>query len=387
MNTCTPLISRTHIIVLVAVAAIFATCASVATAAPSGVAERRAQAEAARAEMARLGEELTPAIEGYNQAVAQLAEVEADIAFNKRQIAVTKGNLKVTETELGTKLDQAYRVGSPDFLTSVLAQTSLSEVLAVADLFARSQYQAADLVDGLRKDRTSLARRQRALEAAEARAVELRATRAAQRRTIEAGIAQQQSLVAGLEDEIAALIAEEQVRQERLRQRAIAALAAQEEARAEATGESELAIGGSVGVAETADGEPVVDAATTIDLPPTDGSIGAQAVAVAMQYLGVPYVWGGASPSGFDCSGLTQYAYGNVGVSLTHFTGSQWNEGARVPADQLLPGDLVFYRSDLGHMGMYIGGGQYIHAPQTGDVVKISSMADRSDYQGAVRPY
>jgi cell wall-associated NlpC family hydrolase len=58
-----------------------------------------------------------------------------------------------------------------------------------------------------------------------------------------------------------------------------------------------------------------------------------------------------------------------------------------VPADQLLPGDLVFYRPDLGHMGMYIGGGQYIHAPQTGDVVKISSMSNRDDYQGAVHPY
>ncbi len=52
-----------------------------------------------------------------------------------------------------------------------------------------------------------------------------------------------------------------------------------------------------------------------------------------------------------------------------------------------MPGDLVFYRADLGHMGMYIGGGQYIHAPQTGDVVKISSMSTRDDYQGAVRPY
>ncbi len=122
-------------------------------------------------------------------------------------------------------------------------------------------------------------------------------------------------------------------------------------------------------------------------LPPTDGSMGTQAVSVAMQYLGVPYVWGGASPGGFDCSGLTQYAYGKVGIGLTHFTGSQWNEGVRVPADQLLPGDLVFYRPDLGHMGMYIGGGQYIHAPQTGDVVKISAMSTRDDYQGAVRPY
>jgi cell wall-associated NlpC family hydrolase len=354
------------------------------TAAPTGgVADRRAQAEAARMEMVRLGEELTPAIERYNQAVAELEQVEEEISFNQRQIAVTKGNLGVTQAELSRRLEQSYRLGSPDLLSSLLAQTSLSEAYAVSDLFARAQSQSAGLVEGLRADRAALSRRQSALEDAQARGRQLRAERAAQRQLIQQGIAQQQSLVAGLEDEIAALIAEEQARQARLRDQAIAALAAQEGARAESAGQDEVAIGGSVdgGTTDTeTTSEPIV-------LPPTDGSVGAQAVSVAMQYLGVPYVWGGASPSGFDCSGLTQFSYGIVGIGLTHFTGSQWNEGVRVPAEQLLPGDLVFFRSDLGHMGMYIGGGQYINAPQTGDVVKISSLSNRDDYQGAVRPY
>jgi cell wall-associated NlpC family hydrolase len=373
------------ILMLLALAlAVALVSAAAATAAPNGgVADRRAQAEAARVEMARLGEELTPAIERYNRAVAELEQVEEDITFNERQIAVTKGNLRVTQAELSRRLEQSYRVGSPDLLSSLLAQTSLSEAYAVSDLFARAQNQSAGLVAGLRSDRVTLSRRQSALEEAQARGRQLRVERAAQRRAIEQGIAQQQSLVAGLEDEIAALIAEEQARQARLREQAIAALAAQEDARAESAAADDVAIGGSV----DGGGSATETAAEPIVLPPTDGSMGAQAVSVAMQYLGVPYVWGGASPGGFDCSGLTQYAYGKVGIGLTHFTGSQWNEGVRVPADQLLPGDLVFYRPDLGHMGMYIGGGQYIHAPQTGDVVKISSMSNRDDYQGAVRPY
>jgi cell wall-associated NlpC family hydrolase len=107
-----------------------------------------------------------------------------------------------------------------------------------------------------------------------------------------------------------------------------------------------------------------------------------------MQFLGVPYVWGGASPSGFDCSGLTMYAYAQVGISLPHFTGAQWTAGPHVSSDQLAPGDLVFFTPSLGHMGMYIGGGSFIHAPRTGDVVKISSLSDPwyvSQYQGAVR--
>jgi len=125
------------------------------------------------------------------------------------------------------------------------------------------------------------------------------------------------------------------------------------------------------------------------------GSIGARAVAIAEQFLGVRYVWGGASPlSGFDCSGLVMYVYSQLGIHLTHFSGAQWDEGTRIlsPAD-LAPGDLVFFDpgpSGPGHVGIYIGGGEFIHAPHTGDVVKISSLNDPDysfRYVGGVRPY
>ncbi len=119
------------------------------------------------------------------------------------------------------------------------------------------------------------------------------------------------------------------------------------------------------------------------------GIVGQRVVAIAKRYLGIPYRWGGASPStGFDCSGLTMYVYAKVGISLAHYTGSQWNTGRHVSRSQLRPGDLVFFTPSLGHMGMYIGGGRFIHSPHTGDVVKISSLSDSwysSQYQGAVR--
>ena len=95
-----------------------------------------------------------------------------------------------------------------------------------------------------------------------------------------------------------------------------------------------------------------------------------------MQYLGVPYRWGGASPStGFDCSGFTMYVYAQVGVSLPHNAAAQYGHGTPVARSDLQPGDLVFFNG-LGHNGMYVGGGQFIHAPHTGDVVKISSLSD-----------
>ena len=91
------------------------------------------------------------------------------------------------------------------------------------------------------------------------------------------------------------------------------------------------------------------------------------AVGIAEQYLGVPYVWGGASPSGFDCSGLVMYVYAQLGVSLPHYTVSQYNypNAVHPSRSELQPGDLVFF-AGLGHVGIYIGGNQFIHAPHTG---------------------
>ena len=352
------------------------------------IASKRAQAEEVRRQLAELGAQLEPAIERYNKSVAELKQVNAEIAFNQKQIKVTEANLRVTQVELDAKLEQSYRVGEPDLLASVLSQQSLSQILAVTDLFDRSQHQAADMIGGLQKTKKSLTRQKQDLQVAQDRAAALKADRAAEKKRIDAGIAQSQELVAGLEGEIQQLIQEEAARQEQLRREALAALAAQQ-AETNAPG-NDVAIGGSVADTATADAgstdaAPAAVAEAPINLPPTDGSIGAQAVSIAMQYLGVPYVWGGSSPGGFDCSGLTSYVYAQLGIGLSHYTGSQWNEGTRVPADQLLPGDLVFFHSDLHHMGMYIGNGQMIHAPQTGDVVKIAPLMDA--YAGAVRPY
>ena len=122
-------------------------------------------------------------------------------------------------------------------------------------------------------------------------------------------------------------------------------------------------------------------------------AVGMRAVAIAQQYLGIPYVWGGASPTGgFDCSGLTLYVYAQLGISMPHFTGYQWNLGRRLqPGEPLEPGDLVFFHMRSygpGHEGMYIGDGLFIHAPHSGDVVKVSSLESPAyalGYVGAVR--
>jgi cell wall-associated NlpC family hydrolase len=116
------------------------------------------------------------------------------------------------------------------------------------------------------------------------------------------------------------------------------------------------------------------------------GSLGARVVALARRELGVPYVWGGESPAGFDCSGLVAYVYGRLGVSLPRVAADQYRAGRHVARSVLRAGDLVFF-DGLDHVGIYIGGGRFIHAPHTGDVVRISSLTGWYDetYVGASR--
>lgn len=115
-----------------------------------------------------------------------------------------------------------------------------------------------------------------------------------------------------------------------------------------------------------------------------------EVVKAALKYLGVKYVWGGEDPSGFDCSGLTMYVYKKVtGKSLTHFARTQYSEGTKIAKSALMPGDLVFFGETvegIHHVGIYMGNDKFIHAPHTGDVVKISTLSSRSDYIGACRP-
>jgi cell wall-associated NlpC family hydrolase len=114
-------------------------------------------------------------------------------------------------------------------------------------------------------------------------------------------------------------------------------------------------------------------------------SRGVRVVQIANRLTGVRYLWGGASPrSGFDCSGLVQYVYGKLGVPLPHYTVSQYRHGRSVSRSSLRPGDLVFFYG-LNHVGIYAGGGKYIHAPRAGSTVRWASLASTPSYSGARR--
>ena len=126
------------------------------------------------------------------------------------------------------------------------------------------------------------------------------------------------------------------------------------------------------------------DEDTPSDPPPASGRAGV-VVEFALAQLGEPYAWGGNGPNSWDCSGLTSAAWAEAGVSLPRSSGSQINVGTRVSKSQLEPGDLVFYYSPISHVGIYIGGGEIVHATHPGDVVSVDDV-DLMPFAGATRP-
>ncbi|MBT2658920.1 C40 family peptidase [Bacillus sp. ISL-18] len=130
---------------------------------------------------------------------------------------------------------------------------------------------------------------------------------------------------------------------------------------------------------------PVKPAPTAVAAPPVNSGSASAVIAYAKQFLGTPYVWGGTTPSGFDCSGFTSYVFRNAaGINLPRVARDQQDVGTRISPSQVQPGDLVFRGNPAYHVGIYIGGGQYIHAPQTGDVVKIAAY-NPSKFTSAAR--
>ena len=262
----------------------------------------------------------------------------------------------------------------------ILGAKSLDDVLNRLDVVERVGDQDARVLSDVKRFRTEVRERRSKLKTAREQQAKVVSERAANKAWIEEKLGERQRLYASVKNEIADLEAQERRRAALLEAQARARLSAQQSAIRQAVLESTS----STAVA-TAD--PSVDAASEEYIPAPPPAKYTGVIGIAMQYLGVPYVWGGMSPSGFDCSGLVSYVYAQVGVSLPHHAASQFGYGVAVSREQLEPGDLVFF-DGLGHAGMYVGGGQFIHAPHTGDVVKISSLYDSwyaSTYVGARR--
>ena len=348
-------------IALLAVTAVETTVANVPPARAGAIAQRRAEATRVAAQIQAFDMKLEANIQRYDGAVAHLGGVRTRIRVTNVSLRVAQANLRRARHQLQQLLVGVYKQGQSDPAAIILASASLQELLDNVDVMNRTTGAETDLLRQVSSAEKQVLAKRAALKVEAGQAQRLVTQAAAAKRHVLSQLSQRRRMLATIKAGIRRLIHQQEERQARL--------ASQRAARS---------------TAPTAPTAPPT--APTGPIPPAN-STGQQAVAIAERYLGVPYVWGGATPSGFDCSGLTMYVYAQLGIQLSHYTGDQWNEGVHVSQDQLMPGDLVFF-DNLGHEGMYIGGGQFIHAPHTGDVVKISSMSEAwyaSTYDGAVR--
>jgi cell wall-associated NlpC family hydrolase len=356
-------------VLLVALAAGLLLAVGPASADPS-ITSKREQAQAIMAEMQQLDMDIAREAEAWNLAKIELDRIDVQLEANARHLAAARKSLNVAQRRIAVRLHDLYVNGEGDSTLEVIfGSSSLDDIIARLDAIQRISSEDTRILSEVKRFRTAVETRRARLKEARADQANLVAERAAQKASIEARLSERQRLYQSVKVEIDRMVAEERRRQAALAAEArarleAARLAAQQAQQAQVQSQTVLESTTEVGAE-----------AVSTPAPPPDASKASQVISIAMQYLGVPYVWGGMSPSGFDCSGLTAYAFAQIGISLPHHAASQFNLGVPVSRDDLQPADLVFFNG-LGHMGMYIGGGQFIHAPHTGDVVKISSIYD-----------
>lgn len=317
--------------------------------------DKRAQAAAISAQIDELDVQLEIAAEQYNEAKSAYDALSAEVAESEARQAELTARQDVLQSNLAARASSMYRQGPLAALEVLLGASSFEDFTTLWDILQDMNDNDAARVGELKQTRADLEVVQQQLAAQQAEAKVQSETMEAQRNSVEAQLAERQNLLSGIEAEIAQIKRE----QEEAARRAAAAAAA----------------------AARRKSAPATDYGNPTNAPRS------AVVGIAMSKLGSPYRWAASGPDAFDCSGFTMWCYKQVGVSLPHSSAAQISVGQRVSRANLMPGDLVFFgRSRIHHVGIYVGGGNFIHSPNTGDVVKVSSLDARSDYVGACRP-
>ena len=313
----------------------------------SPVSSKKAQLREVQAKLQGVYHQVDVAVEKYNQATTQLTTVQAQIKENERLLKVAEYNLDIANQQLSARAEDIYKARDVGVVDVLFAANSFDDLVTQLNLMERLGNSDVDTVKSISAYRQDIRDRRVKLGADKKAAAKLVASAAENKAEVESLQGKLEQMTAGIRADI-----------RRLEQQAAArAQAAAQAAAAQQTGST----GGGGG-------------GTVVD---PGGSGHSSVVGIAQRYLGVPYVYGGASPSGFDCSGLTMYCYAQIGIGLSHGATDQQRASTQVPLSALQPGDLVFFGSASysHHVGIYVGGGSMIHAPHTGAVVSYGSIS------------
>ena len=345
-----------------------------------------AEISRAQGELARLVEETEAATERFNAGRIRLTDAEAEAARAAERLRLADEAVRGASEKRRELAGSAYRAGGFDQISLLFSGDPASALdrAGAIDALARRGRSAES---GLRTARHEVTEARQAADAALAEQTRVFGELSDAKREIEVAVGRQQTLLTDLEAKFAELERQAREREEAARR------AAQEQAARAAAASAQAAAAERARVAReaglTGEAAEAFAGGEVSGSSRPSGSRGSGGAAVAVQeayaQLGKPYVWAAAGPNTFDCSGLTQWVWGKAGVALSHYTGAQWNEGARINRAGLIPGDLVFFGKDLHHVGIYIGNGNMIHAPRTGDVVKVAAVW-WDKFAGAVRP-
>jgi cell wall-associated NlpC family hydrolase len=331
---------------------------SVSAAAPS-IASARAQARALQSQVDALNTQMEIVVERYDAAAQRLAAVKAGIATNQVQLAQARYELALARQQLATQVVAMYKTPGVQFLDVALSVRSFSELATQFSLYDKVGQQSAATVQQIGGLKSAIEQRRAELVVERGQAQRLVGRIGGQKRQIRASLRHRQQLLDSAHAEVRRIIAQVQAAKAAAAARAAAAAAAQQAASSRSTASGGSSQSGSPGGSSSR------------------GYGGAADIRIAQRYLGVPYVWGGASPAGFDCSGLVMYVFAQLGVSLPHNAAMQFTCCTPVPRAQLQPGDLVFFGSSpatIHHVGIYVGDDTMIDAPCTGEVVQYDTL-------------